>query len=227
MSRLEDRTALVLAPPREPTAFPLRVQPGERHLTDAAGRPFLLQGDAAWSIIADLTREEANVYLADRRARGFNTLLINLLEHKFARQAPAIHHGDQPFLAPGDFTRPNDGLFRPCRVGVVARPGGRLSGPARARHIGASGGDEGWWQEMVKSGRPALEGYGRFLGERFRQFDNIIWVDGGDYDPPDKGLVSGLARVLKAAAPRQLHTTHIAPETPVAPFWAGKTGSTC
>jgi hypothetical protein len=221
-SRFEDRTALVLAQPREPTAFPLRVQPGQRYLTDAAGRPFLLHGDAGWSIIADLTREEADIYLADRRARGFNTLLVNLLEHKFARKAPANIYGDQPFLASGDFTRPNEAYFAHAEwVLSRAREQGFLVLLAPA-YIGASGGEEGWWQEMVKSGRAALEGYGRFLGDRFHRFDNIIWADGGDYDPPDKSLVAGLARALKEAAPQQLHTTHIAPETPVAPFWAGE-----
>ena len=222
LSRHKDRTALVLAPPREPTAFPLRVQPGERYLTDAAGRPFLLHGDAGWSIIADLTREEADIYLADRRARGFNTLLINLLEHKFARKAPSNIYGDQPFLAPGDFTQPNEAYFAHAEwVLTRAREQGFLVLLAPA-YIGARGEDEGWWQEMVKSGKAALEGYGRFLAERFGRFDNIIWVDGGDYDPPDKSLVSGLALALKAAVPQQLHTTHIAPETVVAPFWAGE-----
>src|SRR5262245_60716286 len=32
-------------------AFPLSIKPGERYLVDAAGRPFLIQGDTAWSLI--------------------------------------------------------------------------------------------------------------------------------------------------------------------------------
>jgi hypothetical protein len=60
-------------------AFPLAVKRGKRYLVDAAGRPFLIQGDTAWSLIAQLTREDVVLYLDDRRARGFNTLLVNLI----------------------------------------------------------------------------------------------------------------------------------------------------
>src|SRR5262249_17993157 len=37
-------------------AFPLRTEPGRRYLVDAVGRPFLLHGDTAWSLIAQLSR---------------------------------------------------------------------------------------------------------------------------------------------------------------------------
>src|SRR5262245_32692305 len=72
--RQPDAGALVLRAPQKPPAFPLRTEAGRRHLLDASGQPFLLHGDTAWSLIADLTREEADIYLADRHARGFNTI---------------------------------------------------------------------------------------------------------------------------------------------------------
>ena len=43
--------------------FPLAVRPGERYLVDAAGKPFFIHGDTAWSLIADLTREEVAQYI--------------------------------------------------------------------------------------------------------------------------------------------------------------------
>jgi hypothetical protein len=222
MPEFQDRTSLILAASRQSAAFPLRVQPGQQYLTDANHEPFLLQGDTAWSLIADLTREEVDIYLTDRHARGFNTLLVNLLEHRFARNAPANIYGEQPFLTAGDFTRPNEAYFEHADwVLSRAREHGFLVLLAPA-YIGSRGRVDGWWQEMVASGRVALQGYGRFLGGRFRHLDNIIWVDGGDWNPPDKNLVGGLARALKEAAPEQLHTTHLAPETAVAPFWAGE-----
>ena len=70
-------------------AFPLGIATGNRYLEDAAGRPFLIHGDTAWSLIAQLTLEDAGRYLQDRRARGFNTILVNLLEHMFSSKAPA------------------------------------------------------------------------------------------------------------------------------------------
>ena len=222
LSRGHDPTALVLHAPQKPHVFPLHVEAGQRHLIDADGRPFLLHGDTAWSLIAELTREEADIYLADRRARGFNTILVNLIEHRFARRAPANISGDAPFLEPGNFAKPNEAYFIHADW-VLSRLRDHgflvLLTPA---YIGAGGGPEGWWQEMTGNSEETLSAYGRFLGARYRGFDNIIWVNGGDYNPPDKALVRAIALGLKEAAPRQLHTAHIAPDTSVADFWDGE-----
>lgn len=210
---------LVLAMHHEPSAFPLKTEPGKSYLTDANGKPFLIHGDTAWSLIAELTREEAEIYFADRRARGFNTILISLLEHKFARKAPANIYGEPPFTEPGNFAKPNEAYFAHADwILNRAREAGLLVLLTPA-YTGTSGGAEGWWAAMTQNGPEILKDYGRFLGERYQSFDNIIWVNGGDYDPPDKSLVSAIAEGLKSAAPAQLHTVHNAPETFVPDFW--------
>ena len=112
------------AVPSAGAAFPLGVEPGRRYLEDAAGAPFLIHGDTAWSLIAHL-REEAEGYLDDRHARGFNTLLVSLIEHRFASHAPANAYGDQPFLAPGDYASPNEAYFAHADR-VLRRAGERL-----------------------------------------------------------------------------------------------------
>jgi hypothetical protein len=89
--------SVAIDPMTKTTAFPLRVRQGARFLEDAAGEPFFIQGDTAWSLIAQLTREGAEEYLQDRRRRGFNTLLVNLLEHRFASHAPNNAYGEPPF----------------------------------------------------------------------------------------------------------------------------------
>src|SRR5262245_4481714 len=61
-------------PPAAAAAYPLRADGASRRLVDAQGRPFFVVGDAAWSLVSGLTRDDASRYLADRRARGFNTV---------------------------------------------------------------------------------------------------------------------------------------------------------
>ncbi len=90
---------------------PLRVSANHRYLVDRKGAPFLLQGDAAWSLIANTTREEADLYLRNRRAKGFSAILINLIEHKFAKNAPKNIYGDAPFLGQTDLGAPNEKYF--------------------------------------------------------------------------------------------------------------------
>lgn len=202
--------------------FPLRIQKDHRYLEDAAGKPFFLQGDTAWSLIAQLSQEDADLYLRDRKARGFNAILVNLLEHRFASNAPRNAYGDGPFTIPGNFATPNDAYFRhadrvlrrACELGIVV-----LLAPAYA---GSGGGDEGWYQEMVANGSDKLRDYGRFLGNRYRGMDNILWVAGGDFNPPDKTLTRAIVDGLKETDPQALHTAHAAPGSAALDYWSGE-----
>lgn len=98
-------------PPNLNLPSPLKVSANHRHLEDSTGKPFLLVGDTAWSLIAQLKREEVNACLDDRRRGGFSAIIVSLIEHEFADKAPAMMDGTQPFLAPADFARPNPAYF--------------------------------------------------------------------------------------------------------------------
>src|SRR5205814_2580682 len=78
--------------------YPVRVGPDHRHLVDQSGTPFLVEGDAPWSLIAGLTNEDAEKYLETRRHQGFNSIIVNLIEHKF--HGPVNRYGEGPFLTP-------------------------------------------------------------------------------------------------------------------------------
>lgn len=195
--------------------FPLRVSDNRRHLIDQASTPFLVRGDAAWSLIVQLTREEAEAYFEDRRARGFNLLMVNLIEHFYADNAPQNAYGEAPFKQPGDFSQPNEAYFahadwvlrRAAEFGFAV-----LLCPA---YLGYEGNHEGWYQEMRRSGVDILNAYGRFVGERYRDFKNIIWLEGGDFAPPPDGmvLVNAVALAIQKAGASQLQTAHWSPET--------------
>ena len=90
--------------------FPLRVEPGKRYLVDAQGRPFLIQGDSPWLLITNLTREEVVRYLDDRQGKGFNTLLVELIENHSVNP-PANIYGDFPFTAGGEFSPAAEAYF--------------------------------------------------------------------------------------------------------------------
>jgi len=204
------------------TKFPLSISPSGRYLVDAAGNPFFIHGDTAWSLMAQLTREDAELYLRDRRERGFNTILVSLIEHQFADNAPRNAYGEAPFLSPGDFSRPNEAYFahadwvlrRAAEEGLLV-----LLAPAYA---GINGGAEGWYGEMTTAGASALRRYGEFLGLRYREFPNILWVQSGDYNPPDKSLVRGIAEGILDGNPRALQTAHGAPGTASLDHWEGE-----
>jgi hypothetical protein len=201
------------------TIFPLRISENHRYLEDATGRPFLITGDSAWSLIGDLSREDADKYLADRQRRGFNTLIIGLIEHRFSRNAPRNFYKRAPFEENAAFSKPNDAYFDDADwILQQARDRGFLVLLTPA-YMGVNGGAEGWYQEMQAAGPDVLKSYGRYLGERYKKYNNVIWVQGGDFDPPDRTLANALAEGIAETDPDAFQTIHARLDTDVALNW--------
>jgi uncharacterized protein DUF4038/collagenase-like protein with putative collagen-binding domain len=202
------------AVPSSPARFPISVSADKRYLVDRTGQPYPIRGDAAWSLIANLTREEADAYLSDRQAKGFTALLVNLLEHRFAVRAPANRRGDQPFTKPGDFTTPNPAYFAHADdiIDLAASKGFVVF--LDVMYLGADGGPEGFWNELTstRNTRDVCFNYGRFIGERFRSKTNVVFVMGGDFTPPagseGESRLRRIVEGVKAAGATQLWTGH-------------------
>ncbi len=75
---------------------------------------------------------------------------------------------------------------------------------------------------MVANGLDRLRRYGEYLGRRYRDFTNILWVHAVDYNPPDKDLVKAIAEGIRKFDPRALHTAQGAPETAAIDYWQGE-----
>jgi hypothetical protein len=194
--------------------FPLALATDGRYLVSPDGQPFLIQGDSAWSLIAELDHDEVIQYLDARQAAGFNTLLVNLIEHKFASHAPANASGDAPFTSPGDFGAPNEAYFAWADwVLQEAEQRGFLV-LLTPSYTGWTGGDEGWYDEMAAAGPDRLRNYGRYVATRLADRRNILWVQGGDHDPPDPPLIDALASGIQEVAPDALQTVHIRADLP-------------
>jgi len=203
---------LAAAAPPQSRASNLRllVSGNGRYLVDQQGAPFLVLGDSPWSIIVQPDEHDQEIYLADRERRGFNSLIVNLLEHKFCTHPPNTRAGLAPFLVPGDFSTPNDAYFDYARQ-VVERAGQHgLVVWLAPGYLGYGGGDEGFYKEMIAGGREKLRAYGRYVGRRFRDLPNIVWMLGGDYTPAPAGqwVVNDLAEAIRSEDPGHLMTAH-------------------
>jgi hypothetical protein len=192
------------------TAYPLKVSTSRRYLVDQKDKPFRIQGDSAQSLITNLTYEEADAYLSDRRAKGFNSVNMNLLEHKFAVNAPANRKGDAPFLTPSNFSTPNEAYFAfaDSIIDLAASKGMLVS--LAAMYLGYGGGDQGWWRVLTNrvNTQSVCYNFGLYIGNRYKERQNILWIIGGDYMPPTGS--EGEARLhkfmegVKAAGAAQL-----------------------
>ncbi len=189
-------------------SFPLSVDSTGRHLVDRNGRPFLLVGDAPWSLVAQLSSEEVDRYLASRQQLGFDLVMVNLLEHYFATNAPSNIYDEPPFTGE-PFTTPNEAYF--ARVDQAVRSAAErgivvLLDPL---YLGYKCGREGWCAEVRQASDTQLAWWGRYVGNRYKDFDNIMWLVGGDTDPsPVRDKVRRFAEAVHAADPRHLITAH-------------------
>jgi hypothetical protein len=78
-------------------AHPLRASADGRHLVQADGRPFFYLADTAWSLFHRLTREEADLYLRNRAAKGFTVIqTVALSENDGLRTSNA--YGERPLV---------------------------------------------------------------------------------------------------------------------------------
>ena len=166
-------------------AYPLKISANRRYLVDQGNKPFRIQGDSAQSLFVNLTYAEAEAYFLDRQAKGFNSVNINLIEHKFGINAPANRSGDAPFTKPGDFSTPNEAYFAfvDSIIDLAASKGMLVS--LAAMYLGANGGDEGWWSVLTNktNSQTVCYRFGQYVGNRYKNRANILWVIGGDYSP--------------------------------------------
>lgn len=189
-----------------------------RYLADQAGRPTLLHGDTAWSLISGLTEEQVLRYLDDRQARGFNAIIVNLVEHKF--NGPVNRYGEGPFLTPGDFSTPNEAYFAyadRCMALAAERDITVLLAPIYLGYPVADD-SEGWYREALANGVEVCREYGRYVGKRYGgggspRFDNLIWLMGGDRNPGAAlPHVNAVADGIREHDTRHLFTAHAQPE---------------
>jgi len=190
-------------------AYPLQRGPaGARYVVDQNDVPFLWSGDTAWSLIAQLTESEANLYLDDRQAKGFNVVLVNLLEHRFATRAPANIAGDPPFVQQ-PFASPNETYFAHADNVIRAAEARGITVLLAPLYLGWHCGGEGWCSEVAHATEAEMYAWGRYVGARYRDFDNLVWLIGGDADPtPVRSKVLAMVRGIREVDARHLITAH-------------------
>jgi len=195
--------------------YPLKISPNRRYLVDQQDKPFLLQGDAPWSLIVGIPREEVDLYLANRSEKHFNSLLVNLIERKFCRDPPKNYYGDAPFTTPGDFSTPNEKYFEHADWVIKKAAEFDIQILLCPNFLGVPNTHHGWYEELVFLSLNKCLEYGCFLGKRYANFDNILWSMGCDRNPEPDGLerMNMISLGIKEYDKRHLMTAQCYPES--------------
>jgi len=195
--------------------YPLKINLNQRYLIDQSDKPFLLQGDAPWSLIVGISRGEVERYLSDRKEKGFNTLLVNLIEHRFCKDPPNNFYGEAPFTTPGDFSTPNEKYFEHADWVIRRAAEFDIQILLCPVFLGIPKSDHGWYDELIALSLEKCLEYGSFLGKRYSSYDNILWSIGCDRNPCPDGLerMNMIALGIKQHDHRHLMTAQCYPES--------------
>lgn len=203
------------APPSH-AKFPLRRSDNGHYLVDGTGQPFLINQASSWGLVQSLSTADATTYIDDLAARGFNTLMVSIISDD-ARMpgSPPAWQGIEPFQTQWDFSTPNNAYFDHAdQILQLARDRGMLVDLVPC-YLGFAGdASQGWADKLMSETNSVAKSraYGQFLGDRYKHFDNIMWVAGGDNTPPAgselearlKAVVDG----IRERDPDHLWTAH-------------------
>ena len=155
----------------------LKVSDNGRYLVDQDGAPFLIAGESPQALMVNLSEKDAELFFVNRRAHGFNTVWINLLCRPGTGGRPngSTYDGLVPFKTPDDFAMPNEAYFARCDQMI------RLAEKHELLVILDPCETIDHLKPMLKNGPQKCRDFGRYLGSRYKDFDNILWLHGNDF----------------------------------------------
>ncbi len=200
-------------PPTKPAgfpAYPLRASANGRYLVDQNGKPILFIGDAPHSLFVNLTPKQANFYFANRATYGINAVWIEVLCDTYTggRSDGRTYDGIIPFTTPGDMSTPNPVYF--TRVDQMINLAANHGIQVFLDTIDTGG----WLTVLENNGSSKAFGYGQYLGTRYQNFKNIVWITGNDFQTwnsstTDNQDVAAIMSGVASADPNHLHTTQL------------------
>jgi hypothetical protein len=203
-------TATRLDRPSDGPVYPLKASANNRYLVDQNNTPFLMVGDSPQHLIANLSQSEAATFMANRRGYGINTLWINLLcifTDELCNKEAKTFDGIIPFSIPGDLATPNPAYFQRVddMLAIAARHGMVvLLDPIETIS---------WLDILRKNGQAKAFAYGQYLGNRYKDVPNIIWMHGNDFqswrDGTSTALVQAVARGIRSVDKNHIHTVEL------------------
>lgn len=158
----------------------LQVSANKRFLQTADGKPFFWLGDTAWELFHRLTREEADKYLQNRKEKGFTVVQAVVLAEMDGLHDPNPY-GETP-LENDDPTKPREAYF--LHVDYIIDKAAQLDIYIALLPTWGDKVFKDRWGMGPEIFNPQNAGvYGKWLGNRYKDRKNIIWVLGGDRNP--------------------------------------------
>ena len=190
-------------------AYPLKASANNRYLVDQNDVPFLLVGDSPQALIGNLSAMEAAFFMENRRRYGINALWINLLcnDGTGCNADGTTFDGIAPFTTANDLSTPNPAYFeRADGIINLAAANGMVVILDPIETIG-------WLRTLRANGIDKAFVFGQYLGNRYKNVSNIIWMHGNDFqswqNATDDALVQAVARGIRSVDSNHIHTVEL------------------
>jgi hypothetical protein len=154
----------------------LKVSENRRFLIHEDGTPFFYLGDTGWELFHRLNKADAEKYLENRRAKGFTVIQAVALAELDGLNTPNAE-GNKP-LIDNNPLKLNEAYWQHVDwvIKKAAEKGIYIA-------LLPTWGDK--WNRRGGAGPQIFNpetarAYGKILGTRYRDYNNIIWILGGD-----------------------------------------------
>lgn len=158
----------------------IQVSENNRFLVTENGDPFFWTADTAWELFHRTTRNQADMYLEKRAEQGFNVIQAVALAEIDGLNTPNAY-GETPLIE-NDPAKPNEAYFE--HVDYIINKADSLGMyialiPTWGDKVFTESWGVGPEVFTVENARE----FGTWIGTRYRDKDNIIWIIGGDRNP--------------------------------------------
>jgi hypothetical protein len=197
--------------------YPVKISTtNPRILVDRNDNPFLIVGDSPHSLFSNLSSADAAAYLADRAARGINSLWVNLLCVRPVEGRPdgSLLDGTRPFVHAlsgtkfYELTTPNEPYF--AHVDEVLRMAATNGIVVMVDPLETAG---PLLPTALSNGSTRCRAYGQYLGSRYKDFPNIVWLHGNDFQrwnmATNDAVITSVAWGIKDKDANHLHTIEL------------------
>jgi hypothetical protein len=155
----------------ESNKWTLVISQDKMRIQKADGSDWFWLGDTGWSLFQELNREDAEYYYSTRASQGFTVIQAVVIMGWSRGWNDTNAYGHRPFHN-GDASNPNEEFWQ------------------HTDWLIKKASEYGLYLALLPSwgsywGDQASIEYARWVTNRYRNFDNIIWVNGGDRNVGD------------------------------------------
>ncbi len=160
----------------------LKVSANKRFFQTADGKPFFWLGDTGWLLFKKCKREDAVLYLDDRQRKGYNVIQVML-----------VHDVNDAVNVYGDSSIHNKDVSKPVLNDEHMVDDIKYGFWDHVDYIIREAEKRGiymalvpvWGGNIKKVSPEQGKAYATFLANRYKNFSNIIWLNGGDIKGSD------------------------------------------